>query len=410
MALRSFHSLFTSVMAITLVNCGGEPTGPITELPRKLAVAELNLIESDNRFALKLFREINAESPGENLFISPLSVGMALGMTYNGARGETKAAMERTLELEGMTLEQINEAYRTLIDLLVNLDPRVQFDLANSIWYRQDVTVLPEFIDLNRTYFDAEVSALDFANPFSLQTINNWVNDNTQGKIDKIYDQLPANLVMMLLNAIYFKGDWTFQFDKSLTEDASFWLADGSQTTVKMMSQETEREFRQSSNDMVAVIDLPYGGEAFSMTILLPHQGVAVDEVAAMLDDATWQSWTAGLAEVSTTVLMPRFTLEYEIKLNDVLTALGMGVAFTGGAADFSGIVPGGGIWIDEVKHKTFVDVNEEGTEAAAVTSVTLIESAASQFRIDRPFIFAIRENFSGTIVFMGTIVNPESS
>jgi serpin B len=145
------------------------------------------------------------------------------------------------------------------------------------------------------------------------------------------------------------------------------------------------------------------------MTILLPHQDVAVEDVVAMLDDATWESWTAGLADVSTTVLMPRFTLEYEIKLNDVLKALGMSVAFTG-AADFSGIVPGGGIWIDEVRHKTFVDVNEEGTEAAAVTSVLLVESAPMEFRIDRPFIFAIRENFSGTIVFMGTIVNPEST
>jgi serpin B len=396
-------------MAITLVSCGGEPTGPITELPRKLEVAELDLIESDNRFALKLFREINAESPDENLFISPLSVAMALGMTYNGARGETKVAMERTLELEGMTLEQINEAYRSLIDLLVNLDPRVRFDLANSIWYRQDVSVLPDFVDLNRTYFDAEVSALDFANPSSLETINDWVNDNTQGKIDKIYDELPANLVMALLNAIYFKGDWTYQFDKSLTDEAPFSLRDGSQTTVKMMSQPTERDFRQSSNDMVAVIDLPYGGEAFSMTILLPHQDVAVEDVVAMLDDATWQGWTAGLAAVSTTVLMPKFTLEYEIELNDVLKALGMGVAFTG-AADFSGIVPGGGIWIDEVKHKTFLNVNEEGTEAAAVTSVSLIESLPQEFRVDRPFIFVIRENFSGTIVFMGKILDPEST
>jgi serpin B len=407
--IRLFRSLFIINISVGIAACGGDPVGPIDGLPRNLDVAELSLIESDNRFALKLFREISAEQPGTNLFISPLSVAMALGMTYNGAGGETKAAMERTLELEGMTLQQINEAYRSLIDLLVDLDSKVQFDLANSIWYRQGVTVQPAFVDLNRTYFDAAVSAVDLTNPSSLQTINDWVKDNTQGKIDKIYDELPPNLVMLLLNAIYFKGDWTYEFDKSLTKDAPFTLPDGNEQTVKMMSQPGEGDFLHFSNDVVEIIDLPYGRQAFSMTVLLPHPGESIDALVAGIDDETWQSWTAGLSKMSVTVSMPRFTLEYEIRLNDVLDVLGMGVAFTG-AADFSGIVPGGGIWIDEVKHKTFVDVNEEGTEAAAVTSVILLESASQEFRIDRPFVFVIRENFSGTIVFMGKIVDPEST
>jgi serpin B len=194
---------------------------PITDLPRELSIAEGKLIEADNRFAFKLFGEINEQEGDTNIFISPLSVAMALGMTYNGAAGTTQAAMQEVLELQDMNLQEVNESYRGLIDLLRNLDPRVEFLLANSIWHRHAMTFEPEFLDLNRDYFDAEVTPLDFNDPSASQTINGWVNDKTNGRIPEIVpDPVPANIVMYLINAIYFKADWTHQFDKSRTEDA----------------------------------------------------------------------------------------------------------------------------------------------------------------------------------------------
>ena len=192
-----------SVLTIALAQCGSDPLGPIDELPRDLTRAETRLIEIDNSFGLKLFREINAQDPGKNLFVSPLSVAMALGMTYNGADGETQQAMARTLELEGMTIQEVNEAYRDLISLLLDLDPRVEFALANSIWYRNTMTFEQAFLDINRDYFNAEVTGLDFADPAAAGTINNWVNENTNGKIPEIVDDpIKDDLVMFLINAI----------------------------------------------------------------------------------------------------------------------------------------------------------------------------------------------------------------
>ena len=197
----------TAVLATApLLYCSGDVSGPITELPRDLTSAELRLIEVDNGFALKLFREINTQDPGKNLFISPLSVAMALGMTYNGADGETAEAMARTLELQDMTLQEVNEAYRDLIALLLDLDPRVEFALANSIWHRNNISFEQAFLDINREYFDAEVTGLDFADPSAAPTINQWVNDATKGKIEEIVDApIPWDVAMYLINAIYLR-------------------------------------------------------------------------------------------------------------------------------------------------------------------------------------------------------------
>ena len=282
---RIMRLLAVQGATVVLASCG-EPVGPepITGLPRDLSVAEGNLIEADNRFALKLFREVGEEEGDKNVFVSPLSVAMALGMTYNGAAGSTQEAMRQALELEGMSLEEVNQSYRDLIDLLQNLDPRVEFILANSIWYRNTLTFERTFIDLNQQYFDAEVSALDFSDPAASQTINAWVQDKTQGKIDKIVpDQIPWDVIMYLINAIYFKGDWTYQFDKSRTTLAPFTLADGAQTTVEMMSHGTEVPVSMASGDGFRVLDLPYGGQAYSMTVILPNTPGEIAEVVDRL-------------------------------------------------------------------------------------------------------------------------------
>jgi len=408
---RIMRLLAVQGATVVLASCG-EPVGPepITGLPRDLSVAEGNLIEADNRFALKLFREVGEEEGDKNVFVSPLSVAMALGMTYNGAAGSTQEAMRQALELEGMSLEEVNQSYRDLIDLLQNLDPRVEFILANSIWYRNTLTFERTFIDLNQQYFDAEVSALDFSDPAASQTINAWVQDKTQGKIDKIVpDQIPWDVIMYLINAIYFKGDWTYQFDKSRTTLAPFTLADGAQTTVEMMSHGTEVPVSMASGDGFRVLDLPYGGQAYSMTVILPNTPGEIAEVVDRLSQGDLTSSIAALHETEIHVSLPKFTLEYEITLNEVLKSLGMGIAFSADSADFSNMYTGpGNAYITNVKHKTFVAVNEEGTEAAAATSVEIgLTSAPPVFVVDRPFVFVIRERLSGTILFMGRVMDP---
>jgi serpin B len=404
-------AVLTLVVAALSVRCGSDVVGveEITRLPRDLTASEQELIRSDNAFGLKLFREIHAqEEPAANLFVSPLSVAMALGMTYNGAAGTTQQAMQETLELQGLTIDEVNRSYRSLIDLLRDLDPTVEFLLANSIWYREGFAVEQDFLDVNREYFDAEVAALDFASPTAAPTINNWVSDKTMGRIEDIVDDpIDPLVVMYLINAIYFKGDWAVQFDPDLTADRPFYLADGTQVQAPMMTYGAEAEVRTYTDADVQVLDLYYGGKAYSMTILMPTAVDGLDALVGSLDPARWQEIVNGLAATTGEVVLPKFTLEYELEMKDVLTALGMGIAF-GGGADFSKIRASGGLYISKVKHKTFVDVNEEGTEAAAATSVEIREIAMPpSFVIDRPFLFAIREGFSGTILFMGRIENP---
>ncbi|MGD2154910.1 MAG: serpin family protein [Gemmatimonadales bacterium] len=402
-------AVLTLFVALTSTRCQSDPTGPagdIDGLPRDLTAAEQGLIAADNAFGLKLFREIHAqEERGTNLFVSPLSVAMALAMTYNGADGATQEAMQETLELQGLTMDEVNQSYRGLIDLLDGLDPSVAFALANSIWPREGFTVEPDFIAVNQEYYDAEVTVLDFGDPSAAPTINDWVYDKTNGKIESIVpDPIPANVVMYLLNAIYFKGDWTTQFDPELTADGAFILADGTQTQVPMMAYPDVVEVGYFWDGEVQALDLTYGGKAYSMTIVLPVGENDIETFVESLDAARWSAIVDGLALHEVDVRLPKFQLEYEIKLNDVLTALGMGIAF-GPGADFSKIAPG--IWIDEVKHKSFVEVNEEGTEAAAVTSVAMIDSAPPSFWVNRPFLFAIREMYSGTVLFLGLVMEP---
>lgn len=412
--MRRLVCCFLAVTSAGLVTACTDGTGPgpepITELPRQLSIAEGELVEADNTFAFKLFKEINDQEGDKNIFVSPLSVAMALGMTYNGAAGSTQQAMQEVLELQGMDLQEVNESYRSLIDLLQDLDQQVEFTLANSIWYRNTMTFEQDFIDLNRDYFDAEVTAIDFSAPSASQTINGWVDEKTNGRIPEIVPQtIPDYIVMYLINAIYFKADWTYQFDKSRTSDAPFRLIDGSEVTVDMMEHGGEIPVRYLWNEDLMAVELSYGGDAYVMTILLPYELGNINDVLAGLTQENWSGWLGDLYKGEVYVRLPRFTLEYELTMNDVLTALGMGVAFSD-TADFTNMYAPGGLYIDEVKHKTFVKVDEEGTEAAAATSVGIgVVSAPPMFVVDRPFVFVLREKLSGTILFMGKVVDPRS-
>lgn len=389
-----------------LAACGEAISGPepIEGLPRQLTAAEQQLVTASNGFAFRLLREVNRGEAGRNVFLSPLSASLALGMTANGARGPTLDAMRAALGFGQLSLSEIDRSYRGLIDLLTELDPKVDIRLANAIWYRAGFPLESAFADTTRRYFDARVSALDFRDPASVRTINGWVSQSTRGKIDEIIDgAIPGDVMLYLMNAIYFKGSWTDRFDPASTRDAPFTSGDGARSTVRMMSRSGRYGYARSPD--YEMLDLPYGKGAFSMTVILPGPGKDADELLASLDADAWTQAIGRLAPTSLEVSLPRFKLEYRKSLSAALEALGMGLAFTP-ASDFTGI-SSADPWIDEVLQKTFVEVSEEGTEAAAVTSVVMVTSMPPSFRADRPFLFALRERFSGTILFIGKIEKP---
>lgn len=402
-------------LVLLAFGCGTtDPGGPpprITALPRALTSQEQRLIEADNRFAIKLLRQVTAATRDtlENLFISPLSVAMALGMTYNGAAGTTEEAMRATLELEGMTRAEVNTAYHDLIAMLRGLDPGVRFTIANSIWYREEYTFEQTFLDTVRTSYDARVEALDFSAPGAATTINDWVSQATSGLIrDIVPSPIPQDEWMYLINAIYFKGDWTQQFDRARTQNRPFHRSDGAIVSVPSMTHGREVTVRAHRDAAVQVLDLPYAGQAFTMTVVLPHEPATIDDFVASLTSEAWNTWIAALDSTRSHVYLPKFRLENDLALIPTLGALGMGIAF-GDFADFSRMyAPPPTLVITSVKHKTYVNVDEEGTEAAAATAVGVgPTSLPPTIEIDRPFVFALRENLSGTILFMGVIRHP---
>ncbi len=276
-------------------------------------------------------------------------------------------------------------------------------------WYEQSLHFEQDFMDNCANYFDAQLRAINFENSGALPAVNDWVNEKTQGKIETILDELPHNVVMILLNAIYFKGIWTYQFDSTLTVDDWFRLSDGSTRAVRMMTQKVLLPYSQT--DEFQAIDLPYGSGDFRMTIFLPQNGNTIDGLIEKMTPDLWGRWIAALEADSVTIQMPRFKLEYKLKMNDVLTAMGMGVAFDRYRADFSGMCLEDMIWIDQVMHKSFIEVNEQGTEAAAATAVVMVDRAVMDgppvIRIDHPFLLTIRESKTNTMLFIGAVEDP---
>jgi serpin B len=368
------------------------------------------LVSANTTFGFKLFAEVAKQDAGKNVFISPGSVGLALAMTYNGAVGETKAGMERALEIQGMNHAELNSAYAQLRQALESADPKVELNIANSLWARKGVTFNPDFIQRDKQFYGAEVTALDFGDPGAPATINSWVSDKTKGKINHIVDQIDAQSILFLINAIYFKGKWSIEFDKAKTKEDTFTTAN-QQKRVPMMHQSGKYNYCEGKS--FQAVSLPYGDGRASMYIFLPAQGTSLDEFQKSLTAANWESWMKQFAQTDGSVAVPRFKVEYEVGLNDALKALGMGIAFDANRADFSGIVQGSErAYISRVKHKTFAEVNEEGTEAAAVTSVEMRTTSARiqktfEMVVDRPFFCAIRDNKTGTVLFVGSITDP---
>lgn len=372
-------------------------------------IVDQKVITANNKFGFKLFSELLKQGSSENVFISPTSVAIALAMTYNGAKGETQKAMAKTLELQGISLPNINSANAALIAAVQNFDDNVQLTVANSLWARQGVNFQPDFLQ-KQNFYQAKIANLDFKDPNAAKIINDWVNQSTKGKINQIVSQINPDDALFLINAIYFKGKWTQEFDKNKTTRQPFYLSAGGQKQHPLMSQ--TGEYRYYENEKFQAISLPYGGDRkLSLYIFLPAQNSNLTAFYQDLNAQNWETWMNSFRNRQGSIRLPRFQIDNDLTLNDTLKALGMEVVFTP-QADFSGI--GENLAISALKHKTFVEVNEEGTEAAATTGVGVALVSAMpqqppfQMNVDRPFFCAIRDNQTGTVLFMGSIVDPQ--
>ncbi len=412
-------AVLAAIVTLTSVSCSGAASSNLNPKPSQTPttkpvtpklVVNPKLVEANTRFSFKLFSEILKQDDKKNVFVSPSSVAIALSMTYNGAKGETQQAIAKALEMQGMSLSDINQSNANLKTSLESGDPSVQLTIANSLWARKGVDFKPEFIQQNQAFYAAEVKSLDFADPSAPDQINGWVKKNTQGKISEIVDRIDADQVMFLINAIYFKGKWMNEFDKSQTTDQPFTLADGRQEQRPMMSQ--RGDYRYIENQQFQAVSLPYGKGRTSLYVFLPKPNSNLAEFQKMLTAENWQTWMKTFGKREGSIQLPRFKMEYETQLRKSLSAMGMGIAFDPSKADFSNLSTTS-TRIDEVKHKTFVEVNEEGTEAAAVTSIGIRATSAQtdvapfSMTVDRPFFCAIRDNKTGEILFMGAIVDP---
>ena len=375
------------------------------------AIRTAELVQADNKFGLEIFNYLTVAQPQENVFISPLSIALALQMTAHGAAGATWDAMAGAMNVSGLGRAEVLSGNLALRDELLKADKKVRFDIANSLWLRKGVKLQKRFADDCGKYYQASVTTLDFASPDAAATINDWVAKNTGGRIKQAVSQLTPEEILVLINAIYFKGSWTKAFDPKLTSAREFHLVSGGAQRL-MMSREDR--FRYKADDAMQAVALPYGDGRLNMYIFLPRENDGLGKLIDATKPDNFTALFAGFSERKGEVVLPRFKIEFEHSLNKVLKLLGMGAAFAGGA-DFSGmVVPPTTAAISDVLHKTFVEVNEEGTEAAAVTVVKMLATSMPNreerfsFVCDHPFLCAIRDDVTGSVLFLGAIFDPE--
>jgi serine protease inhibitor len=375
------------------------------------------ITDANTKFGFDLVSKLIQKDEKKNVVVSPASISLALAMTCNGAGGSTREVIARTLGLEDLSDQEINDSYTLLMQTLNGKDSLVSLLAANSLWMNQDFPLNDAFQAIAKTSYSADVENLDFTDPKSPSIINSWVNNKTQGKIKTIIDNLNKNDVLVLLNAIYFKGKWKDKFPEGLTKEKDFHLLGGGLKKVQMMSQGGWFKYLQGTN--FQAISLPYGSGKISMHVILPDSSTSLRKFIDNTTPKTWNEWISSMHSMKGDIQFPRFTLENDYLLNKELISLGMGRAFDPADADFKKMVHLGkneNVFISEVRHKTYIDVNEKGTEAAAATSVrtTMTTSAISidnperfNMIVDRPFIFAIRDDTSGFLLFIGMIVDP---
>lgn len=411
---NTIYSIFWISLITLFSSCGEQSDCDCNNPPdlRPITAGEEMIIESVNNFAFDIFSRINNTEPDKNLFISPLSISTALSMTANGAVGETKQGIKNTLHQDDLSDNEINEAYKTLVEYITNLDPRVTMSLANSNWYKEEYHIEEVFRKILLDYYNAEVNATNFNDAATKDLINGWIEDQTNGKIKDMIDQIPSNVVMYLINAIYLKATWQYQFEKDKTDKMDFTLMDGSTVKTDMMfSDGIKANFYMNEN--IHFIELPYGNGQFVFTILLPDNPQSLNDLISNININTLNNYLESADTSTFKVYLPKFKIEYKITLNEILGQMGMAQSFSGNA-DFSDLfVEELDLFISRVLHQSFLEVDEEGTEAAAATVVEIVETSVgpnekpSVLLIDQPFVFFIREKHTNAILFSGKLINP---
>ena len=377
---------------------------PVSSSRIALTPAENKAVQATNTFGFTLFKQIVAEKPDSNIFFSPFSISMALSMALNGANGQTFETMRTVLGFDGLSQDSINFIFDNLYRQLQQLDPGITFHIANSIWYDHTFKVAKHFLNVTQHYFHAQIQSLNFADPSAVWQINHWVDQKTDHKITKILDRIARDEVLFLINALYFKGLWHYEFNPKATENAPFYSEPGKQITCKMM--QGTMPFRAAFKPEYTAAQLTYGNDMFRMALIMPQN------LNTFLESFTKDRWLFLLNECkpdSGLLNLPKFKFSFGLNLNHILKAMGMGLAFDPSQADFSRLTPTRGIYISRVDHKAFINVYESGTEAAAVTSVGFGRTSVPQPKIvfNRPFIFVIYEESSGSILFMGLVHQP---
>ena len=406
---RSSAAIFIIISLFAMSCSKTDDDLPTEPVPIELTQDQISLIESGNSFAFDIFRQV-LESTGENenVMISPMSISYALSMTLNGATGATYDAILEALRLSGITSESINNSYKNLTKALLSVDKRVLMSIANSVWTENDFVVKQAFINILTNYYDAESESFDINDSTAPDRINEWIENKTNGLITEMIDKLEDNTVMLLINAIYFKGKWKSQFDESKTVQMPFYKSAINQIDVPMMKQETEFGVYEGNGFVLA--EFPYGQGNFVMDVILPDEQSSLSNTLSQISDPNFTTWINQMTKRKTDVSFPRFKYGFKKKLKDVLTDMGMGIAFTE-SADFSNISDQYDLLINDVTHQSFIETNEEGTEAAAATVVeiglTSMPPSPLIFRMDHPFIYIIRETTTNTIIFMGRVSDP---
>ena len=373
------------------------------------------LLIAYNEFGYSLFNEIF--EPEKNTFISPISISLALAMTYNGAENKTKEEMASVLNISGFELSSFNKANKELINLLTPDNDSLKLSIANSLWAKENEPFKKPFLNIARNFYQAEIENVDFLNPKTVPRINNWVESKTENKIKDLLapNDVNRDTLLILINAIYFKDKWEIPFKKHLTKKQDFYLTDGTAKKVPMMSNTDDFLYFESPE--CQAIQLPYSDNRLKMAIFLPAKSSSLKEFMKDFSEKDWEKYITRFRMKKGNVVLPKFKIEFKTNLNEILSNLGMPVAFDKKHADFRNMCelkPDENICINKVIHQTFIEVDEKGTEAAAATAVVMMRCTSmaplgQPFRmiIDRPFFFTIYDSRSKAILFMGTVVEP---
>jgi serpin B len=412
--MKNINPLLLSIIALPLflLSCKKEQTEQVPLEPVKIDLTsdQITLIDSGNSFAFDLFRKIaQDEDKSENLIISPLSISVALSMAMNGANGATRDAIIEALRDNGIPPEDINSSYKNLTETLLSVDKRVLINIANSVWTEEKFPVKKQFTDILTQDYNADSKSFNVEDPGAPADMNNWIEDKTNGLIKNMIESLDPQSAMLLINAIYFKGKWNSQFEKSKTINMPFHKQAGVVADVPMMKQ--KNKFKAYKGNGFLLGEFPYGQGNYVMDVILPDNLDGVDDLIQSTDNVSFNTIINNLHQSEIDLSLPKFKYGYKKQLNNILSDMGMGVAFTE-FADFSKISDVA-VMISLVLHQAFIETNEEGTEAAAATVVgmytTALPTGSLEMNIDHPFFYVIRETTTNTILFMGKVADPSA-